>query len=695
MTTKLTPDHLRRRAAVYIRQSSMTQVHENLESQRRQYGLADVAKELGFRDIEVIDDDLGRSGSGVMARPGFQRLVAAVCTGEVGAVFCVEASRLARNGRDWHHLIDLCALTGVVVVDPDGTYDPRMVNDRLLLGLKGTMSEFELTLLKQRSMEAIRAKAKRGELRFCLPVGLCWTTENRIERDPDARVQEGIRLVFGKLDELGSVRQVLLWFRHERVELPTVEYGKFGRETVWKLPIYNTILRIVKNPLYAGAYAFGMRESRTTVVAGRAHRTEGHAKPRDRWSVLLHDHHDGYITWERYERNQRVIEENAHMKNLMGRKAARGGRALLGGMLRCGRCGRMLHVTYSGPGGVVPRYQCRGANINHGTEKCISFGGQRIDEGVGRELLRAVEGDAIDAAVRAAEQARQHEESLRRALELELEEARYEARLAARRYEAVDPDRRLVAAELEARWETALERAREIESRLRSIADATPSAAPDREVLLALARDLPAVWEANSTSMAVKQRITRILLVEIVADVDAGSSEVVLKMHWAGGRHSELRVRKNRAGEHGRRTDHSAIDVVRQLAGSWPDDHIASILNRLGLRTGAGNNWKEQSVRTVRSRLALPAFHPSHVEAAWLTLGQAAKRLGVSQTVVRRLVVAHTLPATQVLPCAPWQIAISALELEAVQAAVMAAKAGRPVPRTANDDRQLSMISTS
>jgi len=263
MIPKLTDERLSRRAIVYVRQSSPGQLIHNQESKIRQYALVDRAHDLGFKDAVVIDDDLGRSGSGAVERPGFQRLVGEVCTGEVGAIFCIEASRLARNGRDWHHLIELCGMVGAVVIDPDGIYDPAFINDRLLLGLKGTMSEFELNLLRQRSVEAIRQKARRGELQYCLPVGYLWSAEGKIEMDPDERVRQALRSVFSKLAQLGSVRQVLLWFRRERIELPMRIFDQPNGRTVWALPVYNTVLKILTNPLYAGAYAFGKTCART------------------------------------------------------------------------------------------------------------------------------------------------------------------------------------------------------------------------------------------------------------------------------------------------------------------------------------------------------------------------------------------------------------------------------------------------
>jgi DNA invertase Pin-like site-specific DNA recombinase len=307
MQPKLTAERLRRRAIVYVRQSTSTQVTQHQESQRRQHALVDRARGLGFRDVVVIDEDLGRSGSGLIERPGFQRLVAEVCTGEVGAVSCLEASRLARNGRDWHHLIELCGMVGTVVIDPDGVYDPALLNDRLLLGLKGTMSEFELNLLRQRSFEALQQKARRGELRILLPVGLCWTARGRIELDPDRRVQHAIRLVFAKMTELGSARQVLLWFREHQVSLPAYPRDPGESTLVWKQPVYHSILGILTNPMYAGAYAFGKTESRTRIVHGCARKTVGHRKPQSTWTVLLRDHHPAYISWAEYERHQDLL----------------------------------------------------------------------------------------------------------------------------------------------------------------------------------------------------------------------------------------------------------------------------------------------------------------------------------------------------------------------------------------------------
>src|SRR6202051_339987 len=315
MSSKITAEHLARSAVIYVRQSTMTQVLGNTESQRRQYGLADQAHAAGFATVEVIDEDLGRSGSGVMERPGSQKLVASVCAGTVGAVFCIEASRLARNGRDWHHLIDLCALVGTLLVDADGVYEPRPTNDRLLLGLKGTMSEYELSLLRQRGLASRDSKARRGELRFALPPGYCWNEVGQIEIDPDERISSAIRLVLNKFRELGSARQVMLWAQDAALKLPVTRQNSIKCRIEWRPAAYHTVLQILRHPVYAGAYVFGRRCDRTRVVDGRARKTTGHSKPMTSWNVLLRDHHPGYISWEQFEANQQLISKNAHMKS--------------------------------------------------------------------------------------------------------------------------------------------------------------------------------------------------------------------------------------------------------------------------------------------------------------------------------------------------------------------------------------------
>ena len=688
MNPKLTAERLERGAIVYIRQSTPGQVLHHQEGRRRQYALEDQARQFGFQRVLVIDEDLGRSGSGLVERAGFQQLVGAVCAGAVGAVFCLEASRLARNGREWHYLIEWCGMTETVIVDPDGVYDPSLLNDRLLLGLKGTMSEFEMNLLRQRSSAAIRQKAQRGELQFGLPVGYVWTAEGRIEKE-DLRVQQALAMVFSKMSELGSVRQVLLWFRREGILLPMRSRDQPEGRTMWGPAVYSALLRLLSNPIYGGAYAFGKTKTRTSVIEGRARKTEGHKKPRAEWTVLIPDHHCGYISWEQYERNQSLMAANVHMKSRMEAKAGRGGRALLSGLLRCRRCGRMLYVSYSGSQGMVLRYQCKGAHLRHGDPRCVSFSGLRVDGAVAGEVLRAIGGNAVEAAVEAAEKMRRHWQDQRRAVELELEQARYEAKLSARRYEAVDPDNRLVAAELEARWNAALKKAQELEARLRDFDVGTKMPAiPDKEILLSLAEDLPAVWNSPATEAGLKQRIVRILVEELVVDVDEENKEIELLIHWAGGRHSELRVSKRGRGQPGQATGMEAIEVVRRMCGKFADGEIAATLNRLSLRTGAGNGWNAQRVYGLRRHHEMPN-EVSKAENRTVTLQQAAARLGVSELNVRRMIEQKVLPATQVVPSAPWEIPPDALTSPSVQQAIDSLRRRRRPPTPSAEESAL------
>ena len=331
--SKISADHLSRGAYVYVRQSTADQLKHNHESRRRQYALADRARTLGWSEVVVIDDDLGVSAGGV-ARPGFERLLAAICSGCVGAVVSIEASRLARNGRDWHTLLEFCALVGSLLIDEEGVYDPRSANDRLLLGMKGTMSEMELSLLRQRSVEAIKLKAARGDLHTTVAIGFVRADPDRIEMDPDRRIREALAAVFKKFAELRSVRQVLLWLREESISLPATVHGPGGRGVLWKAPVYNTVLHILTNPVYAGAYAFGRTETRVRIEAGRKRVMHGARRDREKWQVLITEHHEGYIDWPTYEHNQRVIADNTNMRGEMARGSLRQGEALLAGLLR-------------------------------------------------------------------------------------------------------------------------------------------------------------------------------------------------------------------------------------------------------------------------------------------------------------------------------------------------------------------------
>ncbi|MDI6834573.1 MAG: recombinase family protein [Rhizobiaceae bacterium] len=679
MNTKITPDHLCRAAVVYVRQSTMTQVTGNLESQRRQYDLAGAAATTGFASVSVIDDDLGRSGSGSMERPGFERLVAQVCSGNVGAVYCIEASRLARNGRDWHHLIDLCALAGTLVIDPDGAYDPRLVNDRLLLGLKGTMSEYELSLMRQRGIAARDSKAGRGELRFMLPPGLCWSEVGKIEIDPDEHVVETIRLVFAKFRELGSGRQVFLWLRSADIKMPVVLRNVDVCKLVWKAPAYHSVMQILHNPLYAGAYAFGRRAQRTRIVDGRARKATGVRKPRDEWSVLLRDNHQGYISWREYEENHKLLTENAHMKKNCDRKSARGGRALLTGLMRCGRCGRMMRVFYGSAKGNAHRYQCRGDDAHVGVGLCIGIGGVRVDRAVAMQILEAVSDRAVEAAIFASDQVERSRRDVLAAIERDLEGARYEALLASRRYELVDPAKRHVARELEARWNDALERVGVLERKIKDLS-ALSAARPviDRGRLLQLAQDLPTVWNAPSTETRTKQRLIHILVQEIICDLDDTTNEAVLLIHWTGGRHTEVRVARVKTGRYPAELAPSAVEALRKLGGHWPDRELAVSLNRMLCKTGDGESWTTVRVRDMRERLGIPDYDATKVDVPMISLMKAAEKLGICVGSAKSLVQRGILPATQILPGSPWMVPVEALSSEAVQIGVQGVVERRP-----------------
>lgn len=683
---KMGSEHLARPAFVYIRQSTLDQVRHHHESRRRQYDLAAHARALGWREVIVIDEDLGKSGTSAVGRLGFQRLVAEVSLGRAGAVFGLEVSRLARNNRDWYQLLDLCGLMNTLIVDAEGIYDPRQLNDRLLLGLKGTMSEAELGWIRQRAHEGLLAKARRGELILGLPVGYVQTRDGRVERHPDQRVQEAIRLIFDTFAELGSVRQVLLWFRQEQLRLPAVAHeAPWGEHLTWRLPVYNTVLAILTNPVYAGAYAFGRTETRTRVIEGRPQKSRSHRLPRTDWVVLLRDHHEGYITWETYERNQQLIAENAQMKGLMARGAARRGPSLVAGLLRCGRCGRRLHVTYSGSTGRVVRYHCRGAQINHGADRCLSIGGLRIDEAIEREVLRVLTPGAIEAAVATAARAGEDTTAAQRAVELELREARYEAERAQRQYDAVEPEHRLVAETLERRWNQALERVRTLEARLEALtAEQERLTPPDRATLLALAEEFPAVWADPATDSRTKKRLVRVLVEEIVVR-PPNERMIELVIHWKGGKHSVLHVRRNRRGHHRHCTSREVVEVVRELARCLPDGQVARVLNRLGYRTGAGNSWTQHRVASLRNHHGIPVFSPQSREPALLTLAQAARALGVSTMTVRRMITKGLLPARQPVAYAPWAISRDDLSAESVQRLVERIKAGGALPRTASE----------
>jgi DNA invertase Pin-like site-specific DNA recombinase len=678
---------LARDAVVYVRQSTGLQVQENLESQRRQYELVKLAREYGFRDVSVIDEDLGRSASGSVDRPGFRNLVGRICEGSVGAVFCLEASSLARNGRDWHHLLELCGLVGAFVIDSDGVHDPALPNDRLLLGLKGTMSEFELTLLRKRLLDAAVAKARRGELRIGVPVGYIWSRDDGLVIDPDQRIQDAIRMIFRLFERLGSATQVLLHMRREGLLFPRPANGKSRTELTWRAPTYRNAIAVLQNPFYAGAYAYGKSKVQTCLVEGSLRKIYGRARPMEEWSVLVRDHHEAYIPWESFERNRERLSRNSFCQRAGGAKSSRGGRALMAGLLRCRRCGRMLQVIYTG-NYAKPRYTCRRGRQMHGIDACIAFGAFRVDLAVGAEILLVVEPLATEAALMAEHEAATQLDERRRALELERQQAEYEAKLAERRYQKVDPDNRLVAAELETRWNDAITRLRECEAKL--LENTTQNARPsvERDALLELAKDLDAVWRSPSADMRTKQRLVRALIEEIVVDLDDEKREIILVIHWHGGQHSELRVRKPQSGEHMKRNAPDVDEVIRQMGARWSDEHIAATLNRMGASTPFGHTWNAKRVAGYRRTKGIPGYESAVKDGRCLTMVEAAKSAGVTCHAIRKLIRDGILPAKQYVFDAPWQILAADLDRPEVQEALRGRRkrAGRP-SRISRDER--------
>jgi DNA invertase Pin-like site-specific DNA recombinase len=678
--SKISADHSSRAAYVYVRQSTADQLVNNPESRRRQYALAARARTLGWAKVIVIDDDLGRSGGGA-ARPGFERLLAAICTGAAGAVFAIEASRLARNGRDWHTLLEFCALLHCLIIDEDGVYDPKQINDRLLLGMKGTFSEMELSIFRQRSQEALRLKAARGDLHTSVAVGYIRGLDDRLELDPDKRIREALHLAFRKFAEFGSARQVALWLIDEGVKMPVAVHGPQGRVVEWRPPRYNTTHRLLTNPVYAGAYVFGRTGSQTRVEAGRKAIKRGIRRTQDAWEVLLRDHHEGYISWEEYERNQQTIGGNANMKGEMVKGSVRNGGGLLVGLMRCGHCGRKLKVLHNGLRGVA-RYVCNDADVNHGRRGvCIAFGNMRIDAAVSAEVLRAIAPLGLEAAIAAiADRERVGADALRQK-ELALEQARYEAARAHRQYDSVDPENRLVAGDLERRWNDRLAEAARLESDLLVLRDNQPPAITDAEraEISALGAELPRLWNHPAASAETRKRILRTVLEEVVVTVEPG--QLTLKLHWKGGDHTALTVAKNRAGQHRWKTGVATEQLIVEMARVTADSSIAAILNRLGVRTAKGHTWTQQRIRTFRSDHGIAIYRDGErAERGEVTLEESADRLCVSKMTVVRLIKDQLLPAKQACIGAPYVIREVDLDLPIVRRAIKNGRAVSPDP---------------
>jgi len=631
--SKITASHLCRCAFVYIRQSSPHQVEYNRESTDRQYQLVERALELGWRreQIRIFDEDLGVSADGIALRSDFAHVASEVAFGRAGIVFGIEVSRLARSNAEWYRLLDLCGVTDTLIADGDGIYHPGLFNDRLVLGLKGTMSEAELHVLRARLNGGIRNKAARGELRRGLPVGFVWGDEDgEVRVHPDEAVNGAIRAIFARFAEMGSARRVWLWFHAEGLAFP-LQTNRL-REIRWVTPTYTAIHQVLTSPVYAGAYVYGKTRHERYVDEQGHIRKRVRRLPPSEWAVLLRDHHTGFIDWETYEANQQRLASNTRPRPHDPGGAVREGAALLQGIATCGRCGRRLGVFYSGRRS-SPGYHCTGDSIVNGRgEHCLRIGGRQIDRAVATAFLTALAPAGLEAALRAAEQLEADHDGALAQWRLQVERARYEAERAERRYRAVEPENRLVARGLEAEWEKGLHALDDAQAELAQRETQRPRAlsAEERAAVLALGNDLERVWDAPTTTDRDRKEILRTLLEEVIVTLNTEKRNAHLTLRWQGGLINEIDLPLSIHRVAAIRTDDDTIELVRRLAAHYPDAIIAGILNRQGRRTATGQRFNTNHVGNLRRHWKIPRFEPP-IEAPTgdlVTVAEAATMLG-------------------------------------------------------------------
>lgn len=663
--SKINASHLRRSAFIYLRQSSAAQVEHNRESTRRQYGLASRATELGWpaEQVTVIDEDLGLSGSGAVERSGFARLAAEVGLGRVGIVLGLEVSRLARNNADWYRLLDLCGLTDTLIGDGDGIYHPADFNDRLLLGLKGTMSEAELHILRGRLLGGIRNKAARGELRRGLPVGFVWgEKDGEVRFHPDESVQAAIRNVFARFTELGSARRVWLWLRSERLSFPLQSH--YGATIRWVDPSYIAIYHVLTNPVYAGAYAYGKSRFETTIDASGRRKKRVRKMPVAEWSVLIQNHHEGYIDWSAYEANRSRIASNTRPRTHNAENGpVREGGALLQGLAICGHCGRKLRTHYTGRT-ASPGYHCAGKNIVEGRGcYCLNVGAAQIDEAITRMVLTTLAPLGVEAALAAAERLEADHDGALAQWRHAVERAAYETKRAERRYMAVDPDNRLVARGLEAEWEKCLRDLEAAKAELTRREQQRPTSldSEQRCRLLELGADLTVAWQAPTTSARDKKELLRTLIEEVIVSIQKQERRAHLTVRWRGGALNETTLELPRLRPAIVRTDEDTIALLRRLAALYPDAVIAGVLNRQGRTSAYGHRFDANNVGNLRRQWKIPRFQPSNGpdDGELMTVRQAAAALGVAPSTIHRALNDGFIAGEQLTPAAPWRIRLS------------------------------------
>ena len=660
---KVQPTHLQRAAFVYVRQSTAAQVEHHRESTRRQYDLAERARKLGWPadQVTVIDEDLGLSGATTQGRGGFARMTAQVALRRVGILLGLEVSRLARNNADWYRLLDLCSMTDTLIGDADGVYHPSFFNDRLVLGLKGTMSEAELHILRARLDGGIRNKAARGELRRGLPVGLVWGEgDGEILLHPDEAVTGAIRAVFERFAEFGSVRRVWLWFRAEKLTFPLrLNYGAIR----WVPPSYHAIHQVLTNPAYAGAYTFGKSRQERHVDENGVVRKRVRQLPRAEWPVLITEHHPGYIDWPTYEENLERIAGNTRPQPHAAGGAVREGSALLQGIATCGHCGRRLRTHYRGRH-AAPGYHCPGKDIVQGRGVyCLNIGGVQVDQAVSKALLEALEPAGIEAALRAAERIESDHDGALEQWRLAVERARYEAERAERRYRAVEPENRLVARGLETDWERCLSELEKAQSELERRERRRPRGltTDERKAVLALGTDLQRVWDAPTTTARDRKELLRTLLEEVIVSAPRGGPTAHLTLRWHGGSLTELDFNRPQPRHAPIRTDEDTVELVRRLARHYPDDVIAGILSRQGRKTAYGHAFTAMHVGNLRRNWKLGRFDPAtcSTDGELVTIREAGRRLDMAPSTLHRWINDGFIAGEQLTPGAPWRIRLT------------------------------------
>jgi DNA invertase Pin-like site-specific DNA recombinase/transposase len=662
--SKVKPSHLARQAFIYVRQSSVSQVEHNRESTARQYALGDRAQQLGWPkdNVVIIDDDLGLSGATTNKRSGFARMLSEVALGHVGMILGLEVSRLARNNADWYRLLELCGLTDTLIGDADGVYHPALFNDRLLLGLKGTMSEAELHIIRARLDGGIRNKAARGELRRGLPVGFVWGDDDgEVLFHPDEAVVTAVRSVFERFAEFGSARRVWLWLRAEAPSFP-LQDGPDG-QIRWVAPTYTAVHHILTNPVYAGVYTYGKSRCERYVDENGTVRKRIRKLPMDQWGVLIREHHTGFIDWATYESIQKRLDSNTRPGPHRKGGVVREGAALLQGAGVCGHCGRRLSTHYRGRNS-TPGYHCAGKNIVEGRGLyCLNVGGVAIDEAVAEAFLEAVTPAAVDAMKTAVEQAHGKHDTALMQWRLEIERLRYEAEKAERRYRAVEPENRLVARGLEADWESKLRELANAEADLRRReSQRLATISPEQlQRLRVLSIDLKRVWYATTTTDRDRKELLRTILEEAVLNLKRTEAHAHLILRWRGGAITTLDVPVPRFRPEGPRTDEDTIALLRRLAVLYPDEVIAGILNRQGRKTAMGDRFTANQVGSLRRYRDIPRFQPPDEppNGELVSIRKAAEILGMNTSSIHRWLADGFIQGEQVTPGAPWQIRIT------------------------------------